>query len=158
MRREILAAPTEPREPWGGIWDDYVNYARFKEECLALPPNLNEAFMVMSIVSNTLSIRFGWAELDKEKIITSLRTYVEKMSELVKNPAAEQLGEWLRAMIAATQNRIANIDHEIQHAREHYSYICGQLSRLCSSRGTDGSMSTILPENEPASGCVTPLG
>jgi hypothetical protein len=53
MRREGLAALREPRDPWGGIWDDYVNYTRFKEACLALPPNLNEAFMVMSIVSYT---------------------------------------------------------------------------------------------------------
>lgn len=130
MRREGLAALRAPREPWGGIWDDFVNYKRFKEQCLALPTNLNENFMVMSIVSYTLSIRFGWAELDKEKMITALRTYVEKMSELMENPAAEQeLGQWPRQIIAATQNRIANIDNEIEHAQELYAYICEHLAR-----------------------------
>lgn len=130
MRREGLAALREPRDPWGGIWDDWVNYARFKEECLALPPNLNENFMVMSIVSYTLSIRFGWAELDKEIMVTALSTYAKKMSELMENPAAEkELGQWPREIIAATQNRIANIDNEIQHAKELYSYICEQLAR-----------------------------
>jgi hypothetical protein len=130
MRREGLAALRAARDPWGGIWDDYVNYRRFKEECLALPPNLNENFMVMSIVSYTLSIRFGWAELDKEIMVTALSRYAEKMSELMKNPEAEkELGEWPRQIIASTENRIANIDNEIEHAKELYAYTCEHLAR-----------------------------
>ena len=130
MRQEGLAALREPRDPWGGFWDDYVNYRRFKEACLALPPNLNENFMVFSIVSYTLAIRFGWAELDKERLVAGSRRYIDKMSELMKNPEAEEaLGELPRQMIASTENRIANIDNEIQWARELYSYICEQLAR-----------------------------
>jgi hypothetical protein len=129
MRRKDFALPKEPRDPWGGIWDDFVNYKRFKEECLALPPNLNEAFMVGSIVSYTLSIRFGWAELDKEMLVAASRRYFDKMSELVKDAPTEELAESMRGMIAGTQNRIANIDNEIQHARELYSYICEHLAR-----------------------------
>jgi hypothetical protein len=68
--------------------------------------------------------------LNKEKIIAALRTYVEKMTELMENPEAEQeLGEWPREIIAATQNRITNIDNEIQHAQELYAYICEHLAR-----------------------------
>jgi hypothetical protein len=128
MRREGLAVD-KARDPSGGIWDDFVNYKRFKEESLALPPNLNENFMVFSIVSYTLSIRFGWAELDKEMLVASSRKYIHKMSELVKDAPTEQLGEWMREIIAGTQNRIANIDNEIQWARELYAYICEQLAR-----------------------------
>ena len=129
MRREGLAALGAPRDPWGGIWDDFVNYKRFKQRCLALPPNLNENFMVFGIVSYTLSIRLGWAELDKELTITALRTYIEKMTELMKNPEAEQLGDWPQQMIAARKNRIANIDNEIAHAKRLYAYICEHLAR-----------------------------
>jgi hypothetical protein len=129
MRRKGFAVHKEPRDPWGGIWDDFVNYKRFKEECLALPPNLNEAFMVGSIVSYTLSIRFGWAELDKEMLVAASRRYIDKMSELVKDAPTEQLGEWMREIIAGTRNRIANIDNEIQHAKELYFYICEHLAR-----------------------------
>lgn len=129
MRREGLAALREPRDPWGGIWDDFVNYKRFKEHCLALPPNLNEAFMVFSIVSYTLSIRFGWAELDKELLISASRTFIEKISEAAKNAPTEYLENMAAEMIAARQKRIANIDDEIQHAKELYSYICENLAQ-----------------------------
>jgi hypothetical protein len=129
MRREGFAVHKESRDPWGGIWDDFVNYKRFKEECLALPPNLNEAFMVNSIVSYTLSIRFGCAELDKEMLVAACRRYIDKMSELVKNAPTEQLGESVKEMIASSHHRIANIDNEIQHAKELYSYICEHLAR-----------------------------
>ena len=128
MRREGFAVH-KSCDPSGGMWDDFVNYKRFKEECLALPPNLNEAFMVLSIVSHTLSIRFGWAELDKEMLVAHSRKYIDKMSELVKDAPTEELAESMRGMIAGTQNRIANIDNEIQHAQELYSYICEHLAR-----------------------------
>ena len=39
MRKEVLTVQPGDREPWGGLWDDYANYKRFKEACLGLPPN-----------------------------------------------------------------------------------------------------------------------
>ena len=129
MRTEILAVQPGDREPWGGLWDDYANYKRFKEACLGLPPNLNEAFMVLSIVTYTLSIRFGWAELDKDMMITASREYIAKMSGLVKNLPTEELRKWTLGSIENSRNRIANIDNEIKEARELYSYICENLAR-----------------------------
>ena len=129
MRQEGLAALREPRDPWGGFWDDYVNYRRFKEACLALPPNLNENFMVFSIVSYTLSIRFGWAELDRDMMIRACSEFIAKMSELVKDAPTEELRKSTLALIESRRNRIANIDNEIEEARELYSYICENLAR-----------------------------
>ncbi len=129
MRKEGLAAQPGNREPWGGLWDDYANYKRFKERCSGLPPNLNEAFMVISIVSYTLSIRFGWAELDKDMLVTASRKYIAKMSELVKEAPGEELRRSVLALIENTRNRIANIDNEIKEARELYSYVCENLAR-----------------------------
>jgi hypothetical protein len=129
MRKGALTAQTGDREPWGGFWDDYANYKRFKEECLGLPPNLNEAFMVLSIVSYTLSIRFGWAELDKGLMIKACRAYIAKTSELVKDAPSEELRKSTLALIEASRNRIANIDNEIEEARELYCYICDNLAR-----------------------------
>ena len=129
MRQKDVPIHNKSRDPSGGMWDDFVNYKRFKEECLALPPNLNENFMVYGIVSFTLSIRFGWAELDKEKLVAGSQMYIDKMSELVKNAPTEQLGESVKEMIAASHHRIANIDNEIQHAKELYSYICEHVAR-----------------------------
>ena len=129
MRKEVVALQPGDREPWGGLWDDYANYKRFKEECLGLPPNLNESFMVFSIVSYTLSIRFGWAELDKDLFVTASRKHVAKMSELVKDAPTEEVRNWMLAMIEKSRNRIANIDNEIKEARELYSYICENLAR-----------------------------
>jgi hypothetical protein len=128
MRKEGFPFRRE-RESWGGIWDDYVNYKRFKEECLALPPNLNQAFMVLSIVSYTLSIRFGWAELDKDMLVTSSREYIAKMSALVNDAPTEELRKTTLELIESTRNRIANIDNEIKEARELYSYICENLAQ-----------------------------
>jgi hypothetical protein len=129
MRQKDVPIHNKSRDPSGGMWDDFVNYKRFKEQCLALPPNLNENFMVFSIVSFTLSIRFGWAELDKERLVAASRKYIDKMSELIKDAPTEQMGEWMREIIAGTQNRIANIDNEIQWAQEHYAYICERLAQ-----------------------------
>jgi hypothetical protein len=129
MRKEVLPLQQDDREPWGGLWDDYANYKRFKEECLGLPPNLNEAFMVFSIVSYTLSIRFGWAELDKEIMIRASREFIAKTSELVKDAPTEELRKCMLGMIENSRNRIANIDNEIKEARELYSYICEDLAR-----------------------------
>jgi hypothetical protein len=129
MRNEVLPLQPGDREPWGGLWDDYANYKRFKEECSGLPPNLNEAFMVFSIVSYTLSIRFGWAELDKDIMIRASREFITKTSELVKDAPTEELRKWMLGMIENSRNRIANIDNEIQEARELYSYICANLAR-----------------------------
>jgi hypothetical protein len=129
MRREVPAAQPSDRERWGGLWDDYVNYRRFKEECSGLPPNLNEAFMVFSIVSYTLSIRFGWAELDKDGIVTACREFIARMSELVKDAPTEELRQSMLGSIEATRNRVANIDNEIKEARELYSYVCENLAR-----------------------------
>jgi hypothetical protein len=129
MRKEVLTVQPGDREPWGGLWDDYANYKRFKEACLGLPPNLNEAFMVISIVSYTLSIRFGWAELDKDMLIKISREFIAKMSELVKQAPTEELRKSQLGWIETTRNRIANIDNEIQEARELYSYICENLAR-----------------------------
>jgi hypothetical protein len=129
MRKEGLPLHRGHDEPWGGLWDDFANYKRFKEECLRLPPNLNEAFMVNSIVSYTLSIRFGWAELDKDMLISACREFIAKTSELVKNAPTEELRKWQLEMIENSRNRIANIDHEIEEARELYSYICENLAR-----------------------------
>lgn len=128
MRKEVLTVQPGDREPWGGFWDDYANYKRFKEDCLGLPPNLNEAFMVSSIVSYTLSIRFGWAELDKDMIITASREYIAKMSEVVKNLPTEAR-KWTLGLIEKSRNRITNIDNEIKEARELYTYICDNLAR-----------------------------
>jgi hypothetical protein len=128
MRKEALTVSGD-REPWGGLWDDYANYKRFKEACLSLPPNLNEAFMVNSIVSYTLSIRFGWAELDKDMMITACREYIAKMSGLVQDLPTEELRNWTLGLIENSRNRIANIDNEIEEARELYSYICENLAR-----------------------------
>jgi hypothetical protein len=129
MRKKGLTLQPGDREPWGGLWDDFANYKRFKEECLGLPPNLNESFMVLSIVSYTLSIRFGWAELDKERIVAASSEYIAKMSELVKNAPTEELRKSTLGMIEKSRNRIANIDNEIKEARELYSYICENLAR-----------------------------
>jgi hypothetical protein len=129
MRKEVLTVQPGTREPWGEFWDDYANYKRFKEQCLDLPPNLNEHFMVNSIVSYTLSIRFGWAELDKEMMITASRKFIAEMSELVKTAPGEELRKSLLRMIENSRNRIANIDNEIKEARELYSYICENLAR-----------------------------
>jgi hypothetical protein len=129
MRKKVLTVQPGDREPWAGLWDDYANYKRFKEECLGLPPNLNEAFMVLSIVSYTLSIRFGWAELDKDMIITASGAFIDKMSELVKNAPTEELRKSTLGLIEQSRNRIANIDNEIKEARELYCYICENLAR-----------------------------
>jgi len=129
MRKEPLTVQTGAHEPWGGLWDDYANYKRFKEECLGLPPNLNEAFMVISIVSYTLSIRFGWAELDKDMMIKACREYIAKTSGLVKDLPTEELRKWTLGLIENSRNRIANIDNEIKEARELYAYICENLAR-----------------------------
>jgi hypothetical protein len=129
MRKEVVTVQPGDCEPWAGLWDDYANYKRFKEACLGLPPNLNEAFMVNSIVSYTLSIRFGWAELDKEMMTTASRKFVAEMSELVKNALTEELRKSMLGGIENTRNRIANIDNEIKEARELYCYICENLAR-----------------------------
>jgi hypothetical protein len=129
MRKEVLAVQPGDREPWGGLWDDYANYKRFKEACLGLPPNLNEAFMVISIVSYTLSIRFGWAELDKDIMIRACREFIAKMSGLVKDAPTEELRKSMLALIESRRDRIANIDNEIEEARELYSYVCENLAR-----------------------------
>ncbi len=129
MRKKAPTLHPGDREPWAGLWDDYANYKRFKEECLALPPNLNEAFLVLSIVSYTLSIRFGWAELDKDKMIAVCREFIAKMSELVKELPTEELRKSTLALIESRRHRIANIDNEIQQARELYCYICENLAR-----------------------------
>jgi hypothetical protein len=129
MRNEGLTFQDRNRESWGGLFDDFANYRRFKEECLRLPPNLNENFMVMSIVSYTLSIRFGWAELDKDKIVAVSNEFIVKMSEHVKNVPTEELRAPMLGWIEQTRNRIANIDNEIAEARELYSYVCENLAR-----------------------------
>ncbi len=129
MQKEVLTARPGDREPWAGLWDDYANYRRFKEACLDLPPNLNEAFMVFSIVSYTLSIRFGWAELDKDIMIRASREFIAKTSGLVKDAPTEELRKLMLGMIENSRNRIANIDNEIEEARELYSYICENLAR-----------------------------
>ena len=128
MRKRPLIPQAGALEPWGGLWDDYANYKRFKEECSNLPPNLNENFMVLSIVSHTLSIRFGWAELDKDRLVACSREYIAKMSELVKDAPTEDLRQSMFGIIEATRNRIANIDNEIEWARELYTYICENLA------------------------------
>jgi hypothetical protein len=117
------------REPWDVLWDDYANYKRFKEECQRLPANLNESFLVLGIVSYTLSLRFGWAELDKEAIIAISQKYIGEMTEHVKNTPTEEGRQWQRQMIESTRKRIANIDNEIAEARELYTYICENLAR-----------------------------
>jgi hypothetical protein len=129
MRTRPLIPQAGALEPWGGLWDDYANYKRFKEECSTLPPNLNESFMVLGIVSYTLSIRFGWAELDKDRLVASSREYIAKMSELVKDAPTEDLRTSMLGLIEGTRNRIANIDNEIERARELYSYISENLAR-----------------------------
>jgi len=128
MRKDVRTVQPSDLEPWG-LWDDYANYRRFKEACLGLPPNLNESFMVLSIVSYTLSIRFGWAELDRDVMITACREYIAKTSELVKDLPMEELRRSTLGMIEQSRNRIANIDNEIKEARELYSYICENLAR-----------------------------
>jgi hypothetical protein len=129
MRKRPLIPHARDLEPWGGLWDDYANYKRFKEECSTLPPNLNESFMVLSIVSYTLSIRFGWAELDKDRIVACSSEYIAKMSELAKDAPTEDLRQSMLQMIEGTRTRIANIDNEIEWARELYTYICENLAR-----------------------------
>jgi hypothetical protein len=129
MRKEVPTLQQGDREPWGGFWDDYANYKRFKEECSGLPPNLNESFMVFGIVSYTLSIRFGWAELDKEMIIRASREFIAKSSELVKDAPTEELRKWMLGLIENARNRIANIDNVIEEARELYCYTCENLAR-----------------------------
>ena len=129
MRKEVLTVQPGDREPWGGLWDDFANYRRFKEACLDLPPNLNENFMVFSIVSYTLSIRFGWAELDRDMMIRACSEFIAKMSELVKDAPTEELRKSTLALIESRRNRIVNIDNEIEEARELYSYICENLAR-----------------------------
>lgn len=129
MRKGVLTLQPGDREPWGGLWDDYANYRRLKEACLALPPNLNEAFMVFSIVSYTLSIRFGWAELDKDLLVTASRKHSAKMFELAKNAPTEEVRKWVLGIIENSHYRIANIDNKIKEARELYSYICENLAR-----------------------------
>jgi hypothetical protein len=129
MRKKANILQSGNREPWGGFWDDFTNYKRFKEACLSLPPNLNESFMVNSVVSYTLSIRFGWAELDKEMIITACREFIAKTSEIVKDAPGEELRTSMLGMIENSRKRIANIDNEVEEARELYSYTCENLAR-----------------------------
>src|SRR5262245_35572083 len=84
MRDEGIPVLERFRDPCGQLFDDFANYRKFKEACLGLPKNLNENFMVMSIVSYTLSIRFGWAELDREGVIACSTKYIIQVSGLVK--------------------------------------------------------------------------
>jgi hypothetical protein len=51
------------------------------------------------------------------------------MSELVKDAPTEDLQRTVLVGIEKTRDRIANIDNEIQEARELYSYICENLAR-----------------------------
>ncbi len=129
MRKEGLPLVGGDREPWGGLWDDFANYKRFREACLALPANLNESFMVLSIVSYTLSIRFGWAELDKKMLVTASHEFIARMSELVKDAPTEELRSAVVGSIEKTRDRVANLDHEIEQARELYAYVCENLAR-----------------------------
>jgi hypothetical protein len=128
MQTDVRTFLSASREPWAGIWDDYANYKRFREACSDLPPNLNQSFMVFGIVSFTLSIRFGWAELDREKIVTALREYSAKMSDLLEKELPENLRETTQLSIESSEKRIANIDNEIQEAGELYAYISENLA------------------------------